>query len=142
MAGLAWGAATFSQSGFFKVIRYSTTSVASCSESRRLGMLLSAKCFFGLRTQWKSQALFILLPTPTSVGANSSRKRLRVAALSFVSWKVASGVSVSLWQAMQPTERTRISPLIGSPFSVGGAGSAAPSDRLQTYFTIDATIVS
>src|SRR5688572_3225451 len=35
-----------------------------------------------------------------------------------------------------------ISPLIGSPFSAGGAGSGWVSDRLQTYFTSEWTIVS
>src|SRR5689334_1815745 len=35
-----------------------------------------------------------------------------------------------------------ISPLIASPLSAGGAGSGAVSDRLQTYFTSELTIVS
>src|SRR6185503_14071708 len=50
--------------------------------------------------------------------------------------------STSLWHAVQPTDFTMISPLIASPLSAGGAGSGSFSDRLQTYFTSAATIVS
>src|SRR5579872_332150 len=134
IAELDVGAGSFSQSGFLRVIRYSTTSTASCSESRRLGILLSAKCRLGSRTHWNSHALFILLPTALRVGANSSRKRLRDAGLWVArsSWNAESGVSWSLWQPTQPSDLTRISPRTTSAFSPGGAGSAVVSERLQT----------